>query len=221
MTHTCELGPSSVCVFVCVSMRVRLFLTLVGLFFTLQEILQAVGRGLGPLNRANKIWCYGFGDINTRDDSVFCFMPNDEPCQNLDQVRHLACCVLPVQTSLFQRGSLCSCVFSSSTLEYVKLGCYNTNRRLLPKYTCYPENTPTAITHESNWAEILVCKKRLHTTHPKLGGRTRVLRIVFVRRWRIVSRCNVEQSRAYVIIQGMTVSPSCADSRGHPLQLAG
>lgn len=50
-----------------------------------QEVLKGVGRGLGPLNRGDQIWCYGFGDVNTRDESVFCFMPNDEPCGNLDQ----------------------------------------------------------------------------------------------------------------------------------------
>lgn len=44
-----------------------------------------MGRGLGPLNRAEKIWCYGFGDESTRDEGVFCFMADDQPCRNLDQ----------------------------------------------------------------------------------------------------------------------------------------
>ncbi|CAB1098853.1 unnamed protein product [Ectocarpus sp. CCAP 1310/34] len=50
-----------------------------------QEVLRGVGRGLGPLNRAEKIWCYGFGDENTRDEAVFCFMADDQPCANLAQ----------------------------------------------------------------------------------------------------------------------------------------
>lgn len=44
-----------------------------------------MGRGLGPLNRADKIWCYGFGDESTRDESVFCFMADDQACANLAQ----------------------------------------------------------------------------------------------------------------------------------------
>ncbi|CAN0193713.1 unnamed protein product [Scytosiphon promiscuus] len=50
-----------------------------------QEVLKGVGRGLGPLNRAEKIWCYGFGDETTRDEGVFCFMPDDQPCADLNQ----------------------------------------------------------------------------------------------------------------------------------------
>ena len=52
---------------------------------TIQDVLQAVGRGLGPLNRSNRVWCYGFGDSITKDESVFCFMANDQPCRDLEQ----------------------------------------------------------------------------------------------------------------------------------------
>lgn len=31
------------------------------------------------------MWCYGFGDESTRDESVFCFMADDQPCRDLNQ----------------------------------------------------------------------------------------------------------------------------------------
>lgn len=55
-----------------------------------------MGRGLGPLNRSNKIWCYGFGDESTRDESVFCFMANDQPCRSLDQTMDRYASIAPV-----------------------------------------------------------------------------------------------------------------------------
>lgn len=44
-----------------------------------------MGRILGALNLSGKTWCYGFGDENTRDESVFCFMADDQPCRDLDE----------------------------------------------------------------------------------------------------------------------------------------
>ncbi|CAN0126679.1 unnamed protein product [Ascophyllum nodosum] len=51
-----------------------------------QEVLEAIGRGLEPLNASDNIWCYGFGDESTTDESVFCFLPGDEPCKNLQHL---------------------------------------------------------------------------------------------------------------------------------------
>ena len=31
------------------------------------------------------MWCYGFGDESTKDESVFGFMANDGPCSDLEQ----------------------------------------------------------------------------------------------------------------------------------------
>ncbi|CAM9437747.1 unnamed protein product [Discosporangium mesarthrocarpum] len=52
-----------------------------------EEVLYAVGHALAPVNRSGQIWCYGFGDEVSRDKSVFGFMPNDSPCDGLDQAR--------------------------------------------------------------------------------------------------------------------------------------
>lgn len=169
----------------------RLFSTLAVMFFTLQEILRAVGRGLGPLNRANKIWCYGFGDVNTRDDSVFCFMPNDEPCKDLDQVSRIARCVPLVRACLFQRGSLCLRVFSRGTLEYVSWVCtvYQPPPFCRPAFSKYTV-TLKALLQSSlrdQLGQIVVCTRRPHIAYLTLGSRTRSTED-FVRRWRTISR---------------------------------
>ncbi|CAM9998970.1 unnamed protein product, partial [Phaeothamnion confervicola] len=49
------------------------------------EVLRAVAQTLEPFDDDRLIPCYGFGDSRTSDRAVFSFLPNNAPCNGLDE----------------------------------------------------------------------------------------------------------------------------------------
>merc|ERR1719160_356553 len=45
-----------------------------------QTVISSLGRTLGDLDEENEIPAYGFGDVKTKDHSVFPFKPDGSPC---------------------------------------------------------------------------------------------------------------------------------------------
>ncbi|KXJ29213.1 E3 ubiquitin-protein ligase RGLG5 [Exaiptasia diaphana] len=51
-----------------------------------QSVIKCIGKTLEPFDEDNLIPVYGFGDLKTKDHSVFNFNDNNEPCKGLDAV---------------------------------------------------------------------------------------------------------------------------------------
>lgn len=51
-----------------------------------QTVLGSLGRTLSDMDEDDDIPAYGFGDLTTKDHSVFPFKPDGEPCQGLKEV---------------------------------------------------------------------------------------------------------------------------------------
>ncbi|XP_031557322.1 E3 ubiquitin-protein ligase RGLG5-like [Actinia tenebrosa] len=51
-----------------------------------QTVIKTIGKTLEPFDEDNLIPVYGFGDVKTKDQSVFNFNSNDQPCKGLDSV---------------------------------------------------------------------------------------------------------------------------------------
>ncbi|GLI65260.1 hypothetical protein VaNZ11_008749 [Volvox africanus] len=51
-----------------------------------EDVIGAIGRTLSAFDDDGLIPCYGFGDVTTRNRSVFSFLPGDKPCEGLEQV---------------------------------------------------------------------------------------------------------------------------------------
>lgn len=51
-----------------------------------QTVIKTIGKTLEPFDEDNLIPVYGFGDVKTKDHSVFNFNATDQPCKGLDSV---------------------------------------------------------------------------------------------------------------------------------------
>lgn len=51
-----------------------------------QSVIKCIGKTLEPFDADNLIPVYGFGDLKTKDQDVFNFNENDQPCKGLDAV---------------------------------------------------------------------------------------------------------------------------------------